>query len=123
MSKMTLQMKRNIRKTFLYVIYILLSFIFIFPLVYMIVSSFKSDGYVQYFGIYTEGRTVHPELYRCFSKAGLYPILLQFHYCISLCSVYRNPDQCHAWICDRHDEFPLEEIAAVLYPGVYDRSQ
>ena len=36
---MTLQMKRNIRKTFLYVIYILLSFIFIFPLVYMIVSS------------------------------------------------------------------------------------
>ena len=43
---MTLQMKRNIRKTFLYVIYILLSFIFIFPLVYMIVSSFKSDAQI-----------------------------------------------------------------------------
>lgn len=43
---MTLQMKRNIRKTFLYVIYILLSFIFIFPLVYMIVSSFKTDAQI-----------------------------------------------------------------------------
>ena len=90
-NNMAINQRKKVKQALFYILYIALSVLFIFPLVYMVISSFRDrsirfERYVQHCGIYPHGELSVQNYQDVFEKLNFFKYFAN-SMTISLCSV------------------------------------